>query len=430
MTLRRRDFITASGLSLTGAVLLAACGNGNGGATGGSGGNGGGGGGGDRLTILTPEFAGTSGQAALEGEILSAFGDYNFAVDYTDWDRLNESLSAAVAGGVVADLIMVGAGWVEPFAERGVLGEVPESILDGKGIDENLVGIGRHDGTLYGIPYFVDGRILTYHRDMFADAGIDENNLPTSLEDFREMLKEIVPDGGVAIDLYSQNLRQIWAHLIGAYGGDMFNADGTEVAFTDGTGVAALEFMLGLIEDGTASFEVQAAEGQPRPWQQHRAAMDILNSSSWPTLVQETPDLVTEENMGMMLLPSSGGGDPVMFQGGTLLTVSARTEHEDTIHDLIHHLLEPDHLLTAVEEVGKVPSRDDLDESALAENRLLTYTTDNFQYATAFEGGSPAWMEVRGAVSGEIEAAIVGQKTAAEAVDALAAVAEDAITRI
>ncbi|MGC0273738.1 extracellular solute-binding protein [Pseudactinotalea sp. Z1739] len=433
MTLRRRDFITASGLGLTGAVLLTACGNGNGGSAGGANGgngNGGGGGGSEQLSILTPEFAGTSGEAAFEGDILAAFGDHTFSVDYTDWGRLNESLSAAVAGGVVADLIMVGAGWVEPFAERGVLGELPESLLDGKGLDENLVGIGRHDGTLFGIPYFVDGRVLTYHRDMFDAAGIDEDNLPSSLEDFREMLKEVVPDGGVAIDLFSQNLRQVWAHLIGAYGGDMFNEDGTQVAFTDGTGVAALQYMLDLVEDGTASFDVQAAEGQPRPWQQERAAIDMMNSSSWPTLVQETPGLVTEESMGMMLLPSSGGGDPVMFQGGTLLTISARTQNEELVQELVNHMMEPEHLLTAVEEVGKVPSREDLDESVLAENRLLTYTTDNFQYATAFEGGSPAWMEVRGAVAGEIEAAIVGQKTAAEAVDALAAVAEDAISRI
>src|SRR5699024_3042164 len=109
------------------------------------------------------------------------------------------------------------------------------------------------------------------HRDMFDAAGIGEDDLPTTLEDFREMLKEVQPDGGVAIDLFSQNLRQVWAHLIGAYGGSMFDQNG-EIAFTDGTGEAALQFMLDLVADGTASFEVQAAEGQARPWQQRQAA--------------------------------------------------------------------------------------------------------------------------------------------------------------
>ena len=422
MELGRRQFLTASGLTLSGAMLLAACGSDGGGGTGGSGGGG-------RLSILTPEFAGTSGQQAFEGTILAGLQDYEFAVDYTDWGRLNEKLSAAVAGGVVDDLIMLGAGWVEPFAHLGVLAELPDSLGEGKSIEDSLFNIATYEDSLYAIPYFVEGRFLIYHREAFADAGIDENALPTSLEDLRELFKEVVPDGGVAIDLYTQNLRQVWALLIAAYGGKMFSDDGAQVAFTDGTGVAALQFMLDLIEDGTASFEIRGAEGQPRPWQQRQATVDLVNSTQWPIFSEQTPELLTEESMGMFLLPSSGGGDPVMFQGGTLLAVSTRSQNQEAVHELIDHLLEVENMLTAVEEVGKVPSRNDIDDPVISDNRLAQFTVDQFQYATAFEGGSPAWMELRGAIEGEIEAAVVGQQTAAQAVDALAALAEDAISR-
>lgn len=442
VTLRRRTFITGSGLGLAGLVL-AACSGGNdanpgsgttspagtGNETAGNS-NGGSAGGGGRLTVLTPEFAGTTGQETFEGQILADFGDnYEFSVDYTDWGRLNEKLSAGVAGGVVADLLMLGVGWVEPFAHKGILAELPTSLTEGKGIDEALLRTARYEGALFAVPYFVDGRILTYHRDMFEAAGISEDDLPTTLEDFREMLKEVKPDDGVGIDLFSQNLRQVWAHLIGAYGGSMFDADGN-ITFTDGTGEAALQYMLDLVADGTASFELQAAEGQPRPWQQKRAAIDMVNSSAWPGLTRETPELLSEEAMGMMLLPRSGGGDPVMFQGGTLLAVSTNADDPAAVQELIEHMMQPDKLLAAVEEVGKVPSRADLEDPIIDDNRMLTYITENFEYATAFEGGSPAWMELRGAVAGEIEAAVIGQKTAAEAVEALAALAEDAQTRI
>jgi len=423
MEFRRREFITASGLSLSTVVLAAACG-------GGGSGGGGGGGRGTALSVLTPEFAGTTGAEAFEGNILDHFDGASFSVDYTAWDRLNEKLSAAVAGGVVADLVMVGAGWVEPFGHKGVLGAIPDSLGEGKSIDDNLFATCRYDGELYALPYFVDGRILPYHKPMLDAAGISEDALPTTLEDFREMLKEVRPDGGVAIDLFSTNLRQAWAHLIGAFGGTMFSEDGMEPTFADGPGVDALQYILDLVADGSASYEVQAAEGQPTPWQQQKAAFDLINSSSWPNYLEQTPELVAEENMGMMVLPSADGGDPVMFQGGTLLSVSARSQDTDLVQEVMEFLLEPENLLTAVAESGKVPARSDLDDAIVTDNRMAQFIIENFQYATAFEGGSPAWMELRGLVIPELEAAVVGQKTAQQAVDALAAAAQDAIGRV
>ena len=423
MEFRRREFMAASGLSVSTLLLAAACGGGSN--------SGSGAGSSADLSILTPEFAGTTGAEAFEGQILSGFEGASFAVDYTPWGRLNEKLSAGVSGGVAADLIMLGVGWVEPFGHKGVLAELPESLGEGNAISENLFRSCRYDGSLFALPYFVDGRILPYHKPMLEDAGISEDQLPTNLEDFREMLKEVKPDGGVGIDVFSGNfLRQVWAHLITCFGGTMFSEDGRQVTFADSPGVDALQYILDLVADGTASYEVQGAEGQPTPWQQEKAAFAFMNSTFWPAFVEETPDLVTPEHMGMMLLPSADGGDPVMFQGGTLLTMSARSEHQEQVQELIGHLLEPENMLTAVAEVGKVPARSDLDDPIISENRMAEYIIENFQYATAYEGGSPAWMEIRGNVIPELEKAVLGQQTAQQAVDTLAAGAQDAISRL
>ncbi|WP_154792976.1 extracellular solute-binding protein [Occultella kanbiaonis] len=426
MTLRRRDFLAASGVSIS-ALALAAC---SGGGSGG-GGNGGGGGGGE-ISILTPEFAGTTGKAAFEGGILDGFfegSDFTYKVDYTDWTKLNEKLSTSVAGGLVADMIMPGAGWVEPFAHKGVLTELPESLLDGLPVNENLLAQCRYEGTLHALPFFVDGRICIYNRAMFDAAGIAD--IPTNLDDLREALKEVTPDGGVGIDLFSSNIRQTWSHLLGCFGGRLFNDDGTEVTFTDGTGVAALQYMLDLVADGTANFDVKGAEGQPRPWQQGQAAVDLLNSSLWPSFTEQSPDLVTEDAMGMFLLPSAEtGGDPVMWTGGTLLTMSSRSANPEKVQELMSYMLEAGPLLTAVTESGKVPARTDIDDPVVTDNLMAQYTIDNFDYATAFEGGSPAWMEIRGLVAPELEAAVTGQKTAQQAIDALAAASQDALSRV
>lgn len=438
--LSRRGFGTLAGAAIATGALAACSGNSTGTAPPGSepsragassAGSTAPAGKGGTLEILTPEFAGTRGEQAFEESMLGPFkrtANFDVGVDYTGWGQLPEKLASAVAGGMLADLVMMGVGWVEPFAARGVLSEIDESLLEGIPLNENLLATGRYDGKLYGVPYLVDGRFLTYHKDMFEAAGIRE--IPDNLEDFREMLKEVVPAGGVAIDLFGGNIRQTWVHLVSCYGGRLFSADGMNVAFDDGTGLAALEFMLGLVADGTANPEVRPAEGQPRPYQQRIAAMELLNSSVWNLFKEESPDLIAEEALGMTNVPRSGGGDPVMFMGGTLLTVSARTEHRDPVNELISALMDPEAQMAAFEESAKPPAREDVSNDVLSENRLAKYTVDNYQYATSFEGGTPAWMEIRNQLGPEIEAAVMKQKSPQEAIDEMARISREAISLI
>lgn len=431
MELSRRHFTGLAAMSLTG-VALSACGSdgqGTSPTTGGSSTAGGSSGAGGTISILTPEFPGTTGAEALEQGILDTYfegSNYNYTVDYTAWNRLNEKLSTGVAGGIVSDIIMPGVGWVEPFADKGVLGEVPESILDGIPVHENLLQALRWDGKLYGLPYFVDGRIFIYNKQTFESAGITAP--PASLEDMREALKALQTSSGPSIDLFSFGARQAWVQLVGAYDGKLFGDDGS-VSFNDGSGLAALEYMRNLVDDGTASFEVVAADGQPRPWQTGEVAVDLLNSSIWPSIQEQTPELVTEDAMGMFVMPRAGGGDPVMFLGGTLLTVSRQTEHPETAHEVIRHFLSKESLIAAVEETGRVPARTDLESEVIDNNRMARFTIDNFEYATISEGGGPAWMDIRGQLDPEIEAVVTKQKTPQEAIDAMTKMAEDAVAR-
>ena len=421
MTLSRRNLFALSG---TAAVLggAAACGS-----------NGGGGGGDDsnELSILTPIFEDADGKTALEETIAGSFeGDLALSVDYTPWDRLNEKISTGIAGGLSTDILMSGVGWVPPFAQKGVFGPLSDDITEGLDIHEALLDMCMYDGQLYAVPYQMDGRMITGNRLLMDERGITE--IPDTLEDFRDMLREAQGDDLLApIDLFSNNIRQTWVQLISCFGGSLFTEDGSAVAFDDGTGEAALEYMIALIEDGSANFDVRAAEGQPRPWQQDQVIFELVGSGTWPALFEETPEKVTEEAMELALLPGSNGNDPVLFLGGTLVSLGEQARDPELAEEFIRHLFTTENLIAASIHGGRVPAVNELPEDeTLDANRFITFVSENLADAGGTEGGSPAWMEIRERVGPEVEAAVTGGQTPAETVERLKQVADEAIARL
>lgn len=422
MALSRRNLLALGGATAA-AGGLAACGGGGGGD--------GGGGGSSELSILTPIFADSSGKQILEEEIGGSFEEeISLAVDYTPWDRLNEKVSTGIAGGLATDILMSGVGWVPPFADKGVFGELDEGVLEGLGIHEKLLDTCRFDGGIYALPYMMDGRMLIANRQLLEERGLGEP--PETLEDFRDVLKEA--QGGdirVPLDMFSNNIRQTWVHLIGAYGGSMFSEDGTTVAFDDGAGEAALEFMLGLIDDGSTSFDVRLAEGQPRPWQQEQVIFEINSSAFWPGVQQQTPEMLGEDVLEPRMMPGSSGHDPVIFLGGTLVSIGASARDPELAERFIRHLYEPDLLAMTSIDGGQIPAVAELPvDEELTSNRLLTFVNENLDYATASEGGSPAWMEIRGNIDAQLEACMTGEQSPADTIARLKADADEAIGRL
>lgn len=422
MSLTRRGLLSACGA--TGLAALSGCGFSGLGAA-------------ERsdLSIITPLFEDAQGKVALEDEIAGPFlaehPELGMAVDYIPWDRLNEKLSTAFAGGLVPDIIMSGVGWTPPFAEKGIFGELPESILDGMGIHERLLDACRFEGRLFALPFQMEGRFIIYRREMFESRGISESQLPTSLEEMREMGKELQGGDFVPFDMFSNNIRQTWIHLMAAYGGSLFSEDGTQVAFDDGTGEAAIEYLLTLIEDGSTQFGLRWAQGQPRPIQQGRAATELLNNSVWPTISEQSPELVTEENLGMFLLPGDAGLDPVMFLGGTLISMSGTTNKPEMTEAFLEHAMQPESLLAASRHGGRAPGLTELPHDEVVDaNRFTSFTLENLDYAGAAEGGSPAWMEIRDQVGPQVEAAVTGAQSPAQTIAELKRMSEEALQRI
>ncbi|MER6503861.1 ABC transporter substrate-binding protein [Streptomyces sp. NPDC001455] len=422
MELTRRSVLAAIGAG-TAAAALGACGTGTstaGSADGPAEGE---------IRLLTPIFEGADGKKLLEKEILGSFRkkypDVKVNVDYTTYAQLNEKITTGLAGGLLPDVLMMGVGWIPPFAAKKAIAELPEKLATAHDYEKRVLEPSRYEGRLYALPVVLDTRIVVYRKDHFAAAGIRKT--PANWAELRAVAKQLTKGGRIGFDPFSIDLRQCWETFLFANGGELFGADGRKVLFTDARGVEALQFFKDLVQDGSADYARKTELGAPTNVQTGEASMMMTTSALWNQVKEQTPDLIENDLLGAFVLANRR---PAMLQGGTLVTQSASSKHPAAARALVEHLATPDSILGAARQRGSVPGLKDLDDSGyVKENEFVDLSLRSMGDACS-EGGTPAWMEIREKIKPTLEPAIVGRQSAKDAIAELGRLAEAAIGRM
>ena len=102
-------------------------------------------------------------------------------VEQLPWTAAHEKLLTAFAGDATPDVAQLGNTWIAELAALGAL-EPLQPWLDKPPPGEGRIAAGDYfegiwrtnqiDGTLYGLPWYVDTRLLFYRRDLFVRAGV------------------------------------------------------------------------------------------------------------------------------------------------------------------------------------------------------------------------------------------------------------------
>lgn len=380
------------------------------------------------IRLLTPVYDGADGKKLLEGRLLPEFRKLHpkvtVTVDYTTYGKLNEKITTALASGAPPDLMMMGVGWIEPFAARHVLRAVSPPADLSRTYPKDILDSCRYRGTLYALPVMVDTRFGVYRRDLLADAGFDAP--PSTMDELRAAaVKLTVRRGGrltrTGLDILSLDTRQMFETVLFSMGGTLFR-DGRPT-FNDSTGVAALRWLTDLqrryrvIDAGftsSATTSLPIADG--------RAAMAIGHNNWWTAIGQTHPEV--RDRIAPFML---NGEHPAIFAGGTLVTVSAASRHPAAAQALATYLAGPDQSLAASRQRGNVPAAlSSRDSGYVKGDPLVRFALANMAHAH-HEGGTPAWLTIRGDFEAAIQSALLGRKTPKAALDELAAGARSAI---
>lgn len=130
----------------------------------------------DAKQTLTVWAMGAEGEKLgdVAKEYTKANPNVNVKVTPVGWDVAHQKLVSAAAAGTLPDIAQMGGTYMGEFAEIGALEPVDTKVFDEKDFFPASWEQGVVDGEVYGVPWYVDTRVLYYRTDLAKEAGIDK----------------------------------------------------------------------------------------------------------------------------------------------------------------------------------------------------------------------------------------------------------------
>jgi multiple sugar transport system substrate-binding protein len=150
----------------------------------------------DKQIHLTFWAVGREGEVAAD--LLTEFErqhpEIDLEIQKLPWTAAHEKLLTAYAGETLPDVCQLGNTWVPEFAALKSLHRLDDlqqrsAIVTSSDYFTGFFDSNRVDGALYGIPWYVDTRLIYYRRDLLSQAGFDSP--PTTWDEWRRMLAGI-----------------------------------------------------------------------------------------------------------------------------------------------------------------------------------------------------------------------------------------------
>jgi len=197
---------------------------------------------------------GREGEAAVEvaREFMRENPSIRVDVQRLPWTAAHEKLLTAFAGDALPDLCQLGNTWVPEFEALNALEPLDAFVsatqLPVSDFFPGVFEANRIDGVLYGVPWYVDTRLLYYRTDMLRDAGFPEP--PQTWSEWSEMLaaiKRMVGPRRYSVLLPLNEFEQLLVFAL-QQPGELLRDNGRYGNFRSADFRRALEFYYGMFE--------------------------------------------------------------------------------------------------------------------------------------------------------------------------------------
>jgi multiple sugar transport system substrate-binding protein len=320
--------------------------------------------------VVTIRFWGMGREGEVVGELVKEFERRNptihVQVQQIPWIAAHEKLLTAHVGESTPDIAQLGNTWISEFAALDAL-EPLGGRIDSTDYFPGIWATNVVDRTLYGVPWYVDTRVLFYRRDLLKEAGYD--SMPNTWSDWREAMQRLrshMGRGQYPILLPTNEWPQPVIFAMQA-GSSLLDSTGTRGAFRQPSFRTGFEFYISLFRDGFAPV-VSASEISNRYQEFERGNIAMVITGPWEI-----------GEFGRRLSPAMAGkwttaplpgpdGPGVSFAGGASLVLFRASKHKAEAWKLLEFLSEPEQLVRFYALTGNLPPR----RSAWRDSSLAT----------------------------------------------------------
>lgn len=378
---------------------------------------------------VTLRFWAMGGEGEAVQQLLPEFERRNpgirVEVQQIPWSAAHEKLLTAYVGEATPDLTQLGNTWIPEFVALNALEPLGEWLGRSPSVDPNdyFAGIWATNvigGTVYGVPWYVDTRLLFYRTDLLAEAGYAEP--PVSWAGWVEAMRKIKEAGGPdrwAILLPTDEWTQpvILGMQLGA---PMLKDDGRFGDFSGPRFRQAFQFYVDLFRQG---FAPSVGNTQVANLYQQFADGEFAMYITGPWNIGQFKDRLPAEVQDRWMtapLPAPGGDAPgISTAGGASLAVFRTSDHKAEAWKLIEYLSAPEQQLRFYQITGDLPPRQSVwQDPSLADNRYAAAFREQLQRVRPTPK-VPEWEQIATQVWSAAQAAISGRATVDQALVAL-----------
>jgi multiple sugar transport system substrate-binding protein len=335
-----------------------------------------------------------------------------------DWGQAVAKLQTAIAGHQTPDVSQMGTDMMAQFAQTGALETVPANFQSSSFFQSswntNVV-----NGTVYGVPWYVETRLLYYRKDVAQKAGI--TSPPATFDDLTAMAKALQSKGGAkwGISLGTNNWQEYFPILWSA-GGDVMDANGN-FTLNSPQAVDALTYYDSFFQQGLSPKNVPNG-------------FDIT-----PAFVSGTHPMFFSGPWHIGLLRDAGGASfaskwalaPIpkkvsstSFVGGGNLVVYKDSKNKDLAWKFVQFLTDPKTQLAWYKDVTDLPAvQAAWDDPTLKGDPNIAMFGQQLQ-STKAQPAIPTWSELATALNADLEKMTTGSIDPKAAADLMQADAQ------
>jgi multiple sugar transport system substrate-binding protein len=323
-------------------------------------------------------------------------------------------VGAAAGANGLPDLFAADIVYVPNWVQQGLFQDISANIdgLDFKdSINKGHLSAGTLDGKEYVLPFVLDLSMMFWNKDLFAQAGLDPDKGPTTIQEFVDDAKAIqalnLPDTyGTATGLNCGGcLVFTWFPSVWASGDEVLSADGTESLLAGHSSKAVIDAWADLWKSGAV---LPSSKDEAGPTWTAAFTEGRVGLMPYPaTLLSSTPF-----DVGVGGLPGVESGTGSTFVGGDGIGVSKDSKKAAQAWNFLNWMMSEEAQVGVLAKDSDAVSRSDLadNEFSSQDERLITInqvagdgdTPVAINFQQAFNAPNSPWLTmVRNEVLGD-----------------------------
>jgi multiple sugar transport system substrate-binding protein len=318
----------------------------------------------------------SGGNAPMVDELVRAWNeaepDRPIELTYIEHAEMVPRLAQAIASGEVPDLMGLDLIYGPQFASAGQLEDITDHFADDPTLETASPGhidVATWDDRLYGVPLYADVSVLFWNKDLFAQAGLDPEKPPTSLQEIHDMAAAINdPENGVYGYYLPGNCAGCniftFGPLLWASGVTIEPRECGDEALVGENLPVVLEWARQMHKEGLIDPAAQAETGATFAEVFGSGNVGIMGTGNFNVVAAkaQNPDI----DLGVSLLPGLEPGSVASFAGGDIVTIPKGSQRIEDAVDFMKFILSDEVQVESYAKLGNMTTRADMADNQYA----------------------------------------------------------------